>query len=99
RRGAPHRGAAQRRDRGAARLPTPRLRRAPGRPGGDCMSVERELAAVELAERARTASRELARASSDQRARALQLFAAELESPKVATAMEAANAADLRGAA
>ena len=39
------------------------------------MSVERELAAVELAERARTASRELARASSEQRARALLLFA------------------------
>src|SRR5947209_7692694 len=63
------------------------------------MSVEQELAAVELAERALTASRELARASSEQRARALQLFAAELESPRVATAMEAANAADVRGAA
>ena len=63
------------------------------------MSVEQELAAVELAERARTASRELVRGSSEQRARALQLFAAELESPRVAAAMEAANAADLRGAA
>jgi len=44
------------------------------------VSVEQELAAVELAERARTASRELVRGSSEQRARALQLFAAELES-------------------
>jgi glutamate-5-semialdehyde dehydrogenase len=63
------------------------------------MSVERGLAALELAERARTASRELLRGSSEQRARALQLFAAELESARVASAMEAANAADLRAAA
>ncbi|HYV68072.1 MAG TPA: glutamate-5-semialdehyde dehydrogenase [Myxococcales bacterium] len=63
------------------------------------MSVERELQAVELAERARTASRALSRASAEQRARALQLFARELESPRVATAIEAANAADLRAAA
>jgi glutamate-5-semialdehyde dehydrogenase len=63
------------------------------------MTVERQLAAVELAERARTASRELARASSEQRARALRLFAGELESPRIASAMEAANAADLRSAA
>jgi glutamate-5-semialdehyde dehydrogenase len=63
------------------------------------MSVERELQAVELAERARTASRALSSASAGQRARALQLFARELESPRVATALEAANAADLRGAA
>ena len=62
------------------------------------MTVERQLAAVELAERARTASRELSRASSQQRARALHLFAAELESPRTASAMEAANAADLRSA-
>jgi len=62
------------------------------------MTVERQLAAVELAERARTASRELSRASSEQRARALQLFAQELESPRTASAMEAANAADLRSA-
>jgi glutamate-5-semialdehyde dehydrogenase len=63
------------------------------------MTVEQELAAVELAERARTASRGLSRSSAEQRARALQLFAAELASPRVASAMEAANAADLRGAA
>ena len=63
------------------------------------MSVERQLAAVELAERARTASRELSRGSGEQRVRALNLFAGELESARVASAMEAANAADVRGAA
>ena len=63
------------------------------------MSPDKELAALELAERARTASRALARSSSQQRERALRVFAEELESPAVASAVEMANAADLRGAA
>src|SRR5438067_13943347 len=63
------------------------------------MSAERNLTALELAERARTASRGLSRSSPEQRARALRLFADELESPAVASSMEIANAADLRGAA
>ena len=62
------------------------------------MSVERQLAALELAERARSASRALSCSSSEQRARALRTFADELESGAVASAMEIANAADLRGA-
>jgi glutamate-5-semialdehyde dehydrogenase len=60
------------------------------------VSAERELAALELAERARTAWRELSRSSAEQRTRALRLFADELESPSVASAIEVANAADLR---
>jgi len=62
------------------------------------VSAERELAALELAERARTAWRELSRSSPDQRTRALRLFAEELESPAVANAIEVANAADVRAA-
>ena len=63
------------------------------------MSAERDLAALELAERARTAWRELSRSSAEQRSRALRLFADELESAAVASAMEVANAADIRAAA
>ena len=54
---------------------------------------------MELAERARTASRGLSRSSSQQRERALRLFADDLESAETASALELANAADLRGAA
>jgi glutamate-5-semialdehyde dehydrogenase len=61
-------------------------------------SPERKLAAMELAERARVASRALAASTSDQRARALRLFADQLGSPEVATAIAAANEADLRAA-
>jgi glutamate-5-semialdehyde dehydrogenase len=62
-------------------------------------SPERKLAAMELAERARTASRALLASSSEQRARALRLYADELESRQVAAAVAAANEADLRSAA
>ncbi|MFL5428640.1 MAG: glutamate-5-semialdehyde dehydrogenase [Myxococcales bacterium] len=62
-------------------------------------SPERKLAAMELAERARVASRALAVSTSDQRARALRLFADQLGSPEVASAIAAANEADLRAAA
>ncbi|MFL5363296.1 MAG: gamma-glutamyl-phosphate reductase, partial [Myxococcales bacterium] len=62
-------------------------------------SPERKLAAIELAERARVASRALAASTSDQRARALRLFADQLGSPEVASAIAAANEADLRAAA
>src|SRR4051812_31470291 len=62
-------------------------------------SPERKLAAMELAERARVASRALATSTSDQRARALRLFADQLGSPEVASAIAAANEADLRAAA
>jgi len=62
-------------------------------------SPERKLAAMELAERARVASRALAVSTSEQRARALRLFAEELGSPEVASAIAAANEADLRAAA
>jgi glutamate-5-semialdehyde dehydrogenase len=62
------------------------------------VSVERELAALELAERARTAWRELSRSSAEQRTRAVGMFADELESPSVASAIEVANAADVRAA-
>src|SRR5205814_1843554 len=47
----------------------------------------------------RTAWRELSRSSAEQRSRALRLFADELESAAVASAMEVANAADIRAAA
>jgi glutamate-5-semialdehyde dehydrogenase len=63
------------------------------------VSAERELAALELAERARTAWRALSRSSAQQRERALRFFADELESPAVASAVEVANAADVRSAA
>ena len=62
------------------------------------MSAEQELAALELAERARTAWRELSRSSAEQRTRALRAFADELESPAVGSAIEVANAADMRAA-
>ena len=62
------------------------------------MSAERQLAALELAERARVASRAVSRSSSEQRARALQALADRLDSAQLASAMETANAADLRGA-
>jgi len=52
-------------------------------------SPERKLAAMELAERARVASRALAISTSEQRARALRLFAEELGSPGVASAIAA----------
>jgi glutamate-5-semialdehyde dehydrogenase len=63
------------------------------------MNPERKLAAMELAERARVASRALAISTSEQRARALRLFADELGSPGVASAIAAANEADLSAAA
>jgi len=53
---------------------------------------------MELAERARTASRALLASSSEQRARALRLYADELESRHVAEAVAIANEADLRSA-
>ena len=53
---------------------------------------ERKLAAMELAERARTASRVLLASSGEQRARALRLYADELESRKVAEAIAVAGA-------
>jgi glutamate-5-semialdehyde dehydrogenase len=62
-------------------------------------SPERKLAAMELAGRARTASRALLASSSEQRARALRLYADELESRQVAEAVAVANEADLRSAA
>jgi glutamate-5-semialdehyde dehydrogenase len=63
------------------------------------VSAERNLAALELAERARVASRALSRSSPEQRTRALRFFAEELESTAVASALEMANTADLRSAA
>ena len=62
-------------------------------------SPERKLAALELAERARTASRALLASSSEQRARALRFYADQLESRQVAEAVAVANEADLRAAA
>jgi len=62
-------------------------------------SPERKLAALELAERARTASRALLGSSGEQRARALRLYADELETKGVAAAVAVANEADLRSAA
>jgi glutamate-5-semialdehyde dehydrogenase len=61
-------------------------------------NAERRLAALELAERARAASRALARSSSEQRQRALIAFASELEGPALAAAIEAANSADVANA-
>jgi glutamate-5-semialdehyde dehydrogenase len=63
------------------------------------MTPERKLAAMELAQRARTASRALLASSSEQRARALRFYADELESTPVAQAVAVANEADLRGVA
>ncbi|HWE23994.1 MAG TPA: glutamate-5-semialdehyde dehydrogenase [Myxococcales bacterium] len=63
------------------------------------MRPENQLAALELAERARVASRGLLRSSPGQRERALRFFADELESPALTTAIEVANAADMRAAA
>jgi glutamate-5-semialdehyde dehydrogenase len=63
------------------------------------VSAERNLAALELAERARAASRALSRISPEQRQRALLHFADEIASRAFASAMEMANAADLRTAA